>query len=199
MSKAAIDTLEKVSAEFESEVVLDLQEGRAEAAGRLESARKETAEMVAKVLETSVKQAESLKRQIVGAAELEARNSQLRSLEVAVNEVFEMSVKEIGDSDAQAYERSMTHLIQEGLEVIGPRTKVYCSAKDKKAVSAAVKKLSTGQVKLTLEDAHIETVGGVVLSTHDDSIKFDNTFEARLARSKAELRKEVAGILTGQV
>jgi len=153
---------------------------------------------VAKVLETSVKQAESLKRQLIGAAELEARNSQLKSLEVAVNDVFEMAIKEIGEADSQAYEKAMEHLIREGLEVIGHRTKVYCSAKDKKAVSAAVKKLSTGPVKLTLEDAHIETIGGVVLSTADDSIKFDNTFEARLARSKAELRKEVAGILTGE-
>lgn len=196
MSKAASDTLEKVSEEFQSEVLADLQEGKAEALGRVETARKEAGEAVAKILETSVKQAESLKRQIVGAAELEARNSQLKSLEAAVNDVFEMAVKEITASTGAAYERAMAHLINEGVGVIGEKAKVHCSEKDRKTVSAAIKKLNAGQAKLTLDEDPIETIGGVVLSTSDGSVKFDNTFEARLERSRAELRKEVAGVLT---
>jgi len=197
MSKAATDTLDKVSAEFETEVLSELQEGKTEALSRIEANRKETEESTSKILETSVKQAESLKRQIVGAAELQARNAQLRSLEKAVNEVFDMAMKEISESEGAAYERAMVDLIKQGLDVIGHKASVSCSTKDKKAVSAAIHKLNSSTVKLTLEDKHIETIGGVILTTSDGSVRFDNTFEARLERDKATLRKEVAGILTG--
>ncbi len=195
MSKAASDTLEKVSGEFESEILADLQEGRSQALAIIDSARKETVEAVAKILETGVKQAESLKRQIIGAAVLEARNNQLKSLEKAVNEVFDMAIKEVGEASGLRYENSLTRLIKEGSEIIGPKAKVYCSPKDRKALSAVMRKLSGGQFKPMLDEKGISTIGGVVLTAMEGSVRFDNTFEARLERMKPSLRKEVAGIL----
>jgi V/A-type H+/Na+-transporting ATPase subunit E len=196
MSKAAADTLEKVSAEFEAEAVSDLESGRAEALARIESARRETAEAVAKILETGVKQAESVKRQVIGAAELEARNSQLRSLERSVNDAFDGAFKEVTRVEEDAYEKAITGLIEEAVRVIGPKASVYCSSKDRRAVSSAIRKLAKGEAKLTLEEKPIETAGGVILATADGSVRFDNTFEARLERMKPLLRKEVATILT---
>jgi len=197
LSKAASDTLDKVSREFESEVLADLQEGRSQARATVESARKEAAAAVQKILETSVKQAESLKRQIIGAAELESRDAQLRSMEKAVNEVFGLAVEELKAGSDSAYQRALGRLVQEGLDVIGPKAKVSSSSRDRKTVAAAVRTLNGGKVKLILDDTGIETIGGVVLVTPDGSVRFDNTFEARLERSKSTLRKEVAGILTG--
>ncbi len=197
MSKAASDTLEKVSGEFETEVMADLEAGRRDALTRIESARKEATEAVSKILETSVKQAESTKRQIIGAAELAARNSQLKSLEKAVNEVFDLATKEISDASGPSYEKSIAGLIREGVGVIGQKAKVQCSSKDKKAVASAIKKLEGGPTKLAMDEMPVETMGGVVLTTLDGSIRFDNTFEARLERMKPTLRKDVAGILAG--
>jgi V/A-type H+/Na+-transporting ATPase subunit E len=158
--------------------------------------RKETAEAVAKILETGVKQSESVKRQIIGAAELETRNAQLRSLEKAVIEAFDSATNEISRSSGASYERAIERLIQEGLDVIGPKSKIWCSTKDRRTVSSAIRKLGA-KVKLTLDEDPIETIGGVVLSTPDGSVRFDNTFEARLERMRPDLRKEVAGLLTG--
>jgi V/A-type H+-transporting ATPase subunit E len=197
MSKAAADTLEKVSGEFEAEVMADLEEGRRDALSRIESARKEATEAVSKILDTSFKQAESSRRQIIGAAELAARNAQLKSLEKAVNEVFDLATKEIASASGSSHEKSIASLIKEGIEVIGPKAKVQCSSKDKKAVASAIKKLEGGQSKLTLDETPVETMGGVVLTTSDGSIRFDNTFEARLERMKPTLRKDVAAILAG--
>ncbi|HEV2226351.1 MAG TPA: V-type ATP synthase subunit E family protein [Nitrososphaerales archaeon] len=197
MSKAAADTLEKVSGEFEAEVMADLEAGRKDALSRIESARKEAAEAVSKILETSIKQAESTRRQIIGSAELAARNTRLKSLEKAVNEVFDLATKEISSISGSSYEKSIAGLIKEGIGVIGQKAKVQCSTKDKKVVASAIKKLEGGQAKLTLDDTPIETMGGVVLTTNDGSIRFDNTFEARLERMKPTLRKDVAGILAG--
>ncbi|HEY6283796.1 MAG TPA: V-type ATP synthase subunit E family protein [Nitrososphaerales archaeon] len=197
MSKAATDTLETVSGEFEAEVMADLEAGRRDALSRIESALKEATEAVSKILETSVKQAESTRRQIIGAAELAARNAQLKSLEKAVNEVFDLATKEISSASGSSYERSIAGLVKEGIGIIGQKANVQCSSKDKKAVASAIKKLEGGQTKLTFDDTPVETMGGVVLTTSDGSIRFDNTFEARLERMKPTLRKDVAGILAG--
>jgi V/A-type H+/Na+-transporting ATPase subunit E len=197
MSKAATDTLQKVSAEFEAEVLSDLQAGRDQAVQTVQAVRKATSEAVAKTIEGGERQAESVKRQIIGAAELEVRNAQLRSLETAVNEVFDSAVRRVSSLSDSAIESSLTALITEGIDVIGPKAVVRCSAKQRKAVSLAVRRLNKGPVRLTVDEKEIETIGGVVLVTSNGAVKFDNTFEARLERMRPTLRKEVAGILTG--
>jgi V/A-type H+/Na+-transporting ATPase subunit E len=197
MSKAASDTLEKVSTEFEAEVLADLQAGRDQAVQNVQTIRRETAEEVGKALEAGERQADSVRRQIIGAAELEVRNAQLRSLEAAVTEVFDSAVRKVSSLSGQDEEESLTNLIREGMDVIGSKAVVHSSAKERKAVSAAVRKLNKGPVKLTVDEEGIETIGGVTLTSSDGSVKFDNTFEARLERMRPELRKEVAGILSG--
>ncbi len=173
----------------------DLEGGKNEALARVEASRKETAEAVSKILETSVKQAESVKRQVIGAAELDARNSQLKSLERAVTQVFDSAVEQISGLSGAAHEKSLARLIEEGLEVIGPKARVQCASKDKKAVAAAIRKIG-GEAKLTLDDETVNSIGGVVLLTSDGSVRFDNTYEARLERMKPTLRKQVADLLT---
>ncbi len=195
MSKAASDTLEKVSSEFEGEVAADLEAGREEASVTIEAARRATAEAVAKIIETGDKQSESVRRQIVGAAELEARNAQLRSLERAVSEAFDSAMQEISKSSGAAYEKALARLIQEGLEVIGPKVVLQSTAKDRRAVTAAARRLG-GKAKISLNEKPIEATGGVVLTTPDGSVRFDNTFEARLERMKASLRRDAAAVLT---
>ena len=197
MSKAASDTLEKVSGEFEKEALSDLEATRTETLAKLEAVRKETEEAVSKILETGIKQAEAVKRQIIGAAELDARNIQLKALEKAVNESFDAASNQISELKGTSYDKAMERLIQEGLEAIGPKAKVQCSPKDKRVVASIVKKLS-GKEKVSMDDNPVETMGGVVLTTPDESVRFDNTFEARLERMRPNLRQEVAAILTGE-
>ncbi len=194
MTNAAADTLEKVSGEFQRDTLSDLEAGRKEALSRVEAVRKETEDAVAKILETATKQAESVRRQIIGGAELEARNAQLRALERSVNDAFDSATRRISDSKGAPYEKAMGLLIQEGLAIIGPRAKVQCSSKDRRIVASVVRKLGG---KISIDDEPIDTIGGVVLTTPDGSVRFDNTFEARLERTKPALRKEVAAILMG--
>ncbi len=148
-------------------------------------------------METSVKQADSIRRQVIGAAELEVRNAQLRSLEVAITEVFDAAAKKVSQTSGSYQEASLARLIKEGVDVLGPRAKVLCAAKDSRAVSAAVEKLAGKEARLVVETLGVDTIGGVVLTSDDGSVKFDNTFEARLERMKPSLRKEVAALLTG--
>ena len=194
MSRAAADTLEKVSNEFEADVLSDLQEGRGQALALIESAKKEASVAVAKILQSGARQAESLKRQMIGAAELKVRNDQLEAMEEAVNGAFNDATRGIHKVPKARYEKCITRLIKEGIDIIGPKATVSCSSKDRELVSAAVSKLTKGPVTLTVDPNPLETIGGVVLTASDGNVRFDNTFEARLERMKPALRKEVATV-----
>ena len=195
-SAATKNSLEKVAEEFYKEVTAELGEGRTQAFEALERVGRETTEAVAKIIEAVNKQAESLTRQITGSAELRSRNLQLRAIEEAVGEVFETAMAKVAKASPAEYEKAITHLLTQGVEFIGPEARVGCSSKDKKVVSAIIKKLNHDSSKLTLDDEGVRTIGGVVLTSADGTVKFDNTFEARLERLRPMLRREVAELLT---
>jgi V/A-type H+-transporting ATPase subunit E len=194
---ATRNTLEKVSAQFSNEVLTELNEGRTAALQKLDSERRETEEAVTKTLEASARQAEALHRQIIGSAELDSRNIHLRALEESVNQVFQESMSGLAKISGPRREKALGHLILEGTQVIGGEAKVYCSEKDRKAVASILKSMNKDGTKLTLTSKNLDVLGGVILESSEGTIKFDNTFEARLERMRPMLRKAVADILSG--
>lgn len=197
MSNSTADTLQKVASEFEGEVLTEMQGGRDQSLALIQASKKETAEAVSKILETGDKQAEALKRQIIGAAELEARNSQLRVLEKAVEEAFSSAVSQIPKLEGKRYEEALKRLLTEAIDVIGPNALVSTNARDAKEVFSIAKGIKGERARLTPGDKRLDTIGGVVLTTPDKSVRFDNTFEARLERLRPTLRKDVAAVLSG--
>ncbi len=189
-------TLEKVTSEVLNEISAELESGRAAALGQVQTMLKETKGQVAKVVDGSERQAESLKRQIIGSAELEVRNKLLRTVEEATNQVFQVALAKISERSSSQHEKALARLTADGLGVIGKGATVTCNAKDSKVVSSIIGELNRKEhADLKLDERSIETVGGVILSTNDSSIRFDNTFEARLERLKPQLRREVAKVL----
>jgi V/A-type H+-transporting ATPase subunit E len=197
LSRAASDTLQKVCDEFLGEVLAELDEGLKESSSLVQNSKKEAEESVAKITEAANKQAESLRRQILGTAELEARNMKLRALEKAVNGVFQEAIGRVAKAPPSRYEKSLTGLIREGVQVIGPEAHVACSERDRRLVSSIIERLNEEGMKLTLGKDKVDTLGGVVLYSPDGTIRFDNTVEARLERTRPELRKDVAALLSG--
>ncbi len=197
VSRAAGNTLNKVASEFSKEVLAELEEGREQALESLELMKRETIETAAKILEMGSKQADSLRRQIIGSSELESRNLQLRLTEDSVNEVFASAMAKVATTTPSEYEIAVTRLITEGAGFIGANTRVACRSEDKGLVSLVVRKLNRTSTGLTLDEKSLNTIGGVVLTSADGTVKFDNTFEARLERLRPMLRKEVANLLAG--
>jgi V/A-type H+-transporting ATPase subunit E len=195
MSTVASDTLDRVAGEFEQEILDDLQDGRTQALALVDSTRKVASEEAEKIITNGHKQGESLKRQIIGTAELGVRNSQLKAMEVVVNEVIETAVRGIEKAPPSRYESAILRLIEEGIEVIGPQAVISCRSRDRTSVENAVRKLGKERVKLSVSPETIETNGGVVLSAGNGSIRYDNTFEARLERMRPTLRKDVGALL----
>jgi len=196
LGEVARETLKKVAGEFEGEVLAELQEGKEQSFAIIEAAKMRAQEAVSKILDMSVRQAEALKRQIIGAAELGARNSQLKVLEEAVSGVFSDAISQVSKMTGPRYEKALAGLIEEGIGVIGHNSLISCNSRDRKLVSVAVKKLKGNHAKPIISDKSIETIGGVVLITVDEFVRFDNTFEARLERLRPTLRKEIATVLT---
>jgi V/A-type H+-transporting ATPase subunit E len=195
LSDSTKTTLQKVSEAVQSELLSDLKDGLNQSHARVEEVSREASAEVSKILETSARQAESLKRQLIGSAELESRNLQLRALEGDVTGVFAEAVRRLSGLSPSKYEEALTRLLEEGVKVMGSKASVSCNAKDKKTVSSVLRKLNKGETKLTLAHDDVETIGGVVLSSNDGTVSFDNTFEARLERMRQDLRKDVAGLL----
>lgn len=195
-NSAAKNTLDKVSEEFLREILSDIDDGKRQASAHIESVEKETRESIKKIIEGSIRQADTLRRQIISTAELESRNAQLRALEEIVNDVFTMAMDNLSKLDRGRYESALERLIKEGISIIGKSAVVACNARDRKIVSSIIKRLNGGQVKISLDDKQIETIGGVILTSEDGTVRFDNTFEARLERFKPMLRKEIAAILS---
>ncbi|HXW36439.1 MAG TPA: V-type ATP synthase subunit E family protein [Nitrososphaerales archaeon] len=198
MSEAAEMTLSKVSSEFEEGVISDLAEGKDASLRLIEEARKESTDATAKILEEGRRQAEQLRRQIIGSAELESRNMQLKALERAVNDVFDEANKRLASAPLEERQASLGRLIKEGMEAIGPVASVHCNKEDHKVIASVLKKLNKGPVKLSLSEEAIQSLGGAVLVSLDGSVRFDNTYEARLERMRPMLRKSVSDLLTGQ-
>lgn len=197
VSRSAGNTLEKVASEFSKEVIAELEEGRDHALESLELTKRETIETAAKILGMGSKQADSLRRQIIGSSELESRNLHLRLIEDSVNEVFATAMAKAAATSPTEYENAITRLITEGVGFIGATARVACRSEDGGLVSSVIKKLNRASTRLTLDEKSLNTIGGVVLTSPDGTVKFANTFEARLERLRPILRKEVANLLTG--
>ena len=141
------------------------------------------------------KQAENVKRKILGSAELQARNAQLSAFE----DFFERMVLEALDGVRSAprdarYERSLVRLLKETLtELDAGEYVLSCPESDRVSLSAAIKDVSKEfpSYSLTLSKKHFESAGGFVAASKDGSMEFNSTFEARLERMKPGIRKRV--------
>ncbi len=197
--RSAEYTLDKVASEALAELVAEIDSGKKDAQERLVAMTRSTRGEVAKILEGGEREAESIRRQILGSAELEARNSTLRALEDASNKVIQESLSTVTEKRPEAYQTALARLISEGALVIGKDAAVLCNAKDRKIVGSVVKELNEQKgMELTLSDQGIQAMGGVVLQSSDGTIRYDNTLEARLERIKPQLRREIVNALSGE-
>jgi V/A-type H+-transporting ATPase subunit E len=198
-SKSVEYTLDKVASEALTEILAEIEAGKSEALEQFRSMNRSTKAEVAKILEGSEREAESIRRQILGSAELEARNSILRSLEEASNRIVQDSLSAVTVKKPDDYERALAKLISEGALVIGKDATVNCNTKDKKVVGSIVKELNAKKgMRLTVSNKSIGAMGGVVLESKDGTIRYDNTLEARLERIRPQLRREIVNILSGK-
>lgn len=169
-----------------------------EAASNLESSRGKLRSEYEKIIQSSRKQAENLKRQILGSRRLESRNQELLLVEMAVNNYFEKARERFRElSRDKEYKSMLNEMVDECISAIGTEEIIIESnEKDSKIVAEIVAK-KPKKVKLTLSDKPINVIGGLRAISPDGSLTFDSTIELRMERLKPLIRKEIVQTLRG--
>ena len=158
-------------------------------------------EEVQKIDEHRVREADALKRQIIGAAEMSSRNRSLEVVEQNLNSAFEKATTKLeAVTKTQEYDQVLRSLVLQAMEQIGGGDCIVAgNERDQKALKKIVEQISKeGKYKASLDPKPIKKIGGVVVRSSDGYVRFDNTFEARLERLKPSLRKQIAQLFSGK-
>ncbi len=183
-------TVEKILQNTEQQIVSSLKEALKSSQSMLANSQVSLEQEYDKILAEGKKEAEKLEKQIVGNADLDARNKQLLLVEESIEKVFEKAIKKLQDTDRNnEYSKLISTLLQESIDAIGTSDIiVQTNSKDKSVVQSSLSKFPGA----TLSSDLIECLGGIKVQSKDGTMKFDNTIDARLDRLKPLIRKDIA-------
>jgi len=189
-------TIKKVSDEAAMELLNELRSGKSSATEVITQRMNETLSEVQRISDQQERQADALRRQITGTAEMTARNKSLEIVEDNLNKAFSDAMGKLKSlASGPSYERVLTSMILEAIDQIGGDDFVIKSnSQDQKIIPRVFEQISRERkVRLTLDTEPLpKSTGGVVVRSTDGYVTFDNTFEARLERLKPILRKQMA-------
>ena len=199
-TSALEQTISKVLSQKEADLIKQLDVAYEESIANLESSRAKLQSEYTRIVEGAKKQAENLRRQIVGSSRLAARNKQLVLIETAVNEAFEKAKTTLRSSNQQQdYKVLITKMLQESISAIATdEVIIQCNRDDFDLVKKAVASLSNNNVRLTLSDQPIDVIGGIRIKSIDGSTIYDNTLDSRIERFKPLIRKNIVQMLRGK-
>lgn len=191
-------TVDKVLAQKQEEFMTQIDSAYQEAASNLESSKGSLRSEYEKIIQGSKKQAENLKRQILGSRRLESRNQELLLIEMAVNDYFEKARERFRELPRdKEYKSMINEMIDNCISAIGTEEIIIESnEKDSKMISEIISKKSK-KVKLSLSEKPINVIGGLRAMSADGSLTYDSTLELRMERLKPLIRKEIVQTLRG--
>ena len=157
------------------------------------------------ILETESKKVTEIEKQQIASINLQARREILQKKEEEIQKAFGLAKTELQNFHKKtAYAKVLEALIIEGgiaLDggVISIKTKKGdgTKIKDLTSIAKAITKACGNKCTLKISKEIIDTMGGVILQTEDETITIDNTFEERLVKNERLIRTEVAKTLFG--
>lgn len=199
-TSALEQTISKVLSQKEADLIKQLDLAYQDSIANLESSRAKLQSEYTRIVEGAKKQAENLRRQIVGSSRLAARNKQLVLIETAVNEAFEKAKTTLRSSNKQQdYKVLITKMLQESISAIGTdEVIIQCNRDDFDLVKKAVASLANNNVRMTLSEQPIDVIGGIRIKSIDGSTIYDNTLDSRIERFKPLIRKNIVQMLRGK-
>jgi V/A-type H+/Na+-transporting ATPase subunit E len=205
-SSALERMIDKVLDQKEAELISQIDSAYQESLDNLESSRSKLEAERTRIVEAARKQAENLKRQIIGSARLASRNQELLTIENAVNKAFEEAKKKLQASSGKdsSYKDLLKQMVEESISAVGGSNNtviIESNKNDAEIVRKAVSELrATGkmqQQKAEVSDQHIDVLGGIRIKSSDGTMTYDNTLDSRIERLKPLIRKNIAQMLRG--
>ena len=183
-------TIDKILNQTEKEIESSIDSALSDSHQTLDDAVPKLEQEFDKILADGKKEADKIEKQIIGSADIEARNKQLLALEESVDKVFVKALDEIAGTDRSGdYANLIKSLLDESTKILGT-TEVIVStnSKDRDVVQSTL----SGYPGSELSSDTIECIGGVIIKSKDGAMTFDNTLDAKIERLKPLIRKEIA-------
>ena len=191
MANSALETtISKILEQTEKSVISNVESALNESLKTLDDSVPKLEQEYDKILADGKKEADKIEKQIMGSADIEARNKQLMALEDAVGKVFSKALDQIANADRSGdYSNLIKTMIEEATQILGTsEITITTNAKDKDVVQSTLSQFSGAE----LSSDTIDCLGGVVVKSKDGAMTFDNTIDARIERLKPLIRKEIA-------
>ena len=183
-------SIDKILEKTEKEILVNLENSFSDAKQTLDNSIPKLEQEFDKIISDGKKEADKIEKQIIGSSDLEVRNKQLLTLEIAIDKVFTKALDQIANTArSDDYSNLMNTLLDESTKILST-TKVIVStnSKDKDLVQSLLSKYPGAE----LSSQTINCLGGVIVKSKDGAMKFDNTLDARIQRLKPLIRKEIA-------
>ncbi len=182
-------TIDKILNQTEKDIIFNIDSALTESHQALEDAVPKLEGEFDKIVADGKKEADKIEKQIIGGADIEARNKQLLALENSVDKVFTNALDQIANADRNGdYANLIKSLLDESTQILGTsEVIVFTNSKDRDVVQSTLSGFSGSE----LSPDSIECLGGVIIKSKDGSMTFDNTLDARIERLKPLIRKEI--------
>ncbi len=193
-------TIDQVLSQKESALISEIDSALQNSLKNLESSKTSLQVEYDNIIESSKKQAENLKRQIIGSSTLNARNRELVTIESAINDIFNEAKEKLAESnDEKNYEKLLAKMIEDSAAKLGSEIVVQCNKNDLKLV----KKISSQEsidkkMKITVSGDVIDILGGIKATSVDGTMTLDNTLDSSIESLKPLIRKDIVQLLRGE-
>ncbi|CAN5576165.1 hypothetical protein BH18THE1_BH18THE1_01960 [soil metagenome] len=193
-------TLDKVLSQKESELISEIDSALQNSLKNLESSKSTLQVEYDAIIESSKKQAENLKRQIIGSSTLNARNKELIIIESAIDEIFTKAKERLTQSNNEKnYEKLLTKMIQDSVSKLGSDIVIQCNKADQKLVRKISSQEPTGKnMKISVSDDFLDIIGGIKATSVDGTMTLDNTLDSNIESLKPLIRKAIVQLLRGE-
>ena len=193
-------TIDKVLSQKESELISDIDSALQNSLKNLESSKSTLQVEYDAIIESSKKQAENLKRQIIGSSTLNARNKELVIIESAIDEIFTKAKEKLAQSNNEKnYEKLLTRMIQDSVSKLGSEIVIQCNKADQKLVrKISSQESTTKNMKVSVSDNFLDIIGGIKATSADGTMTLDNTLDSNIESLKPLIRKDIVQLLRGE-
>ena len=193
-------TIDKVLSQKESELVSEIDSALQNSLKNLESSKSILQVEYDGIIESSKKQAENLKRQIIGSSTLNARNKELIIIESAIDEIFTKAKEKLTQSNNEKnYEKLLTRMIQDSVSKLGSDILIQFNKTDQKLVRKISSQESTGKnMKISVSDDFLDMIGGIKATSVDGTMTLDSTLDSNIESLKPLIRKDIVQLLRGE-
>ena len=196
-------TINKVISQADADFITQIDSSYQKSLENLEASRTKLEAEYNRTLESAKKQADNLKRQIIGSSRLSVRNKQLILIEKAVNDTFEKAKTLLASSNKESgYRILMTKILKDSVKMINSEELIVeCNKNDIKLIEKAIADSfnENNKLKIKISDHPINAIGGIRVKSADESMTFDNTLDSRIEGLKPLIRKNIAQMLRGEI